>query len=235
MNRVPPSIDDRRDPTHLGRAGLVRPTAEVARLLLGCLVVTDLAEGRCVGRIVETEAYLGPDDPASHAWKRTSGRVAVMAGEAGIAYVYRSYGMHAMLNVVAKPPGETGAVLVRALEPIEGLELMRARRGRNDVRDLCSGPGKLCQAMGIALADHGRDLLTDGRIWLAEGSPVEEVAHGPRIGISRAVDWPLRFWEAGSRFVSAGRTGTPFETPGHRLPASSSEDGRTGSPVDRPD
>jgi len=189
---------------------LVRPTDEAARLLLGCLVVTDLPEGRCVGRIVETEAYFGPDDPASHAFNRGRGRVAVMSGEAGVAYVYRSYGLHAMLNVVAKPPGETGAVLVRALEPLAGLELMRARRGQEDVRALCSGPGKLCQAMGIALDDHGRDLLTDERVWLAEGTPVEAICRGPRVGITRAVDWPLRFWEAGNPFVSAGRKGTPF-------------------------
>ncbi|MBA3416858.1 MAG: DNA-3-methyladenine glycosylase [Chloroflexia bacterium] len=200
------------------RDWLTRPTAEAARLLLGCLVVTDLPAGRCVGRIVETEAYLGPADPASHAFKRTTGRVAVMAGEAGIAYVYRSYGLHAMLNVVAKPAGETGAVLVRALEPVAGIDLMRARRGREDIRDLCSGPGKLCQAIGITLNDHGLDLLTDGRVWLGLGPPVATVSHGPRIGITRAVDWPLRFWETGSPFVSAGRAGTPFAAPGLVLP-----------------
>ena len=192
------------------RAWLTRPTAEAARLLLGRLIVTDLPAGRCVGRIVETEAYLGPADPASHAFKRTTGLVTVMSSEAGIAYVYRSYGMHAMLNVVAKPAGETGAVLIRALEPIEGLDVMRARRGQEEVRALCSGPGKLCQAMGITLDDHGLDLLTDEHVWLAEGSPVAAVCHGPRIGITRAVDWPLRFWEAGSPFVSAHRKGAPF-------------------------
>jgi DNA-3-methyladenine glycosylase len=192
------------------RAWLTRPTAEAARLLLGCLVMTELPAGRCVGRIVETEAYLGPADPASHAWKRTTGRVSAMSGEAGIAYVYRSYGMHAMLNVVAKPAGETGAVLIRALEPIGGIDLMRARRGREEIHDLCSGPGKLCQAMGITLDDHGLDLLANDRIRLAEGMPVAAVCHGPRIGITRAVEWPLRFWEAGSPFVSAGRKGAPF-------------------------
>ncbi len=197
-----------------GRDWLIRPTAEVARLLLGCLVVTELPAGRCVGRIVETEAYLGPADPASHAFKRMTGRVTVMAGEAGIAYIYRSYGLHAMLNVVAKPVGETGAVLVRALEPIAGLDLMQARRGREEIRALCSGPGKLCQSMGITLDDHGLDLLTDGRVCLGAGPPVAAVSHGPRIGITRAVDWPLRFWETGSPFVSAGRAGTPFAAAG---------------------
>ena len=192
------------------RALLTRPTDEVARRLLGWFVVTALPEGRCVGRIVETEAYFGADDPASHAFTRKTGRVTIMSGAAGIAYVYRSYGLHAMLNVVAKPEGETGAVLIRALEPVAGLDLMRARRGLHDVRALGSGPGKLCQAMGITLDDHGCDLLTDRRVWLAEGPPVAAICHGPRVGISRAVDRPLRFWEEGSRFVSAGRTGMPL-------------------------
>lgn len=198
--------DWRRPP----REWLTRPTAEAARLLLGWMVITERPEGRCVGRIVETEAYLGPDDPASHTFNRKQGRVTVMAGMPGIAYVYRSYGLHTMLNVVAKPDGGTGAVLIRALEPVAGLELMRLRRDREEYRMLCSGPGKLCQALGITLEDHGLDLLTSERVWLALGSPVEAIDHGPRIGITRAVDWPLRFWERGNRFVSAHRRGTPL-------------------------
>lgn len=191
---------------------LAVPTPEAARRLLGWLVVTELPEGRTVGRIVETEAYLGPDDPASHAASRRNGRVTAMWGDVGIAYVYRSYGLHAMLNVVAKPPGAVGAVLIRALEPVAGLEVMQRRRGQDDPRALCSGPGKLCRAMGVSLADHGRDLLTDGRLWLATGSPPATVHHGCRIGISRATDWPLRYWDADSPFVSAHRRGGPYHS-----------------------
>ena len=113
---------------HLERAFYERATVDVARALLGQVLVSVTSEGRTAGRIVETEAYLGPDDPASHAARLQRGRVVVMWGEPGIAYVYRSYGIHAMLNVVTEPPGETGAVLIRALEPVIGTDLMRARR-----------------------------------------------------------------------------------------------------------
>src|SRR5688500_19338172 len=133
--------------THLTREFYERPTIEVARELLGQVVVSTSPPGRTAGRIVETEAYLGADDPASHAARLRTGRVEVMWGEPGIAYVYRSYGIHAMLNIVTEPLGTTGAVLIRALEPMIGVDLMRVRRCLDGERLLCSGPGKLCQAL----------------------------------------------------------------------------------------
>ena len=122
----------------LSRGFLARPTREVARGLLGHIVVSRAAEGLAAGRIVETEAYLGPDDPASHAARLKQGRVQAMWGEPGIAYVYRSYGIHAMLNVVTEDAGVAGAVLIRALEPVAGIDLMRRRRGLDDERLLGS-------------------------------------------------------------------------------------------------
>lgn len=188
------------------RSRLTAPTADAAVALLGCLLVHDTADGLTAGRIVETEAYLGPDDPASHAAMYRTERVAIMAGEPGRAYVYRSYGIHVMLNVVAHPPGETGAVLIRALEPVEGIEIMARRRGMNpdavDPRALCSGPGKLAQALGVAMSDHGHDLLAGGRLFLAPGEPPDAVSRGGRIGITKAVDEPLRFWVTGNPHVS---------------------------------
>jgi DNA-3-methyladenine glycosylase len=186
-----------------------RETLDVARSLLGKLVVRVTEEGRAFGRIVETEAYLGPSDLASHAARLKSGRVQSMAGPAGIAYVYRSYGIHAMFNIVAKAGGLTGAVLVRALEPSEGIELMRRRRGLEDTRDLCSGPGKLCQAMAIRLSDHGSDLVTDAHFWIEAGPPPERIFAGERIGITRSVEHPWRFFDPDSPFVSVHRRGMP--------------------------
>jgi DNA-3-methyladenine glycosylase len=201
------SADDLDLSVRLGREFYARPTREVARGLLGQVVVSRTEEGIAAGRIVETEAYLGADDPASHAARLRAGRVEVMWGEPGIAYVYRSYGIHAMLNVVAEPKGRTGAVLVRALEPLAGSDLMRRRRGVDNDRLLCSGPGRLCQALGIGLDRHGTDLVTSERLWIARGSAVAEVCTSSRIGISRGQEHDWRYWEAGNRYVSAHRRG----------------------------
>ena len=190
---------------HLERTFYRRPTVDVARALLGQVLVSVTPEGRTAGRIVETEAYLGADDPASHAARLRKGRVEAMWGEPGIAYVYRSYGIHAMLNVVTEPPGETGAVLVRALEPVTGIDLMRARRGIDDERLLCSGPGKLCQALGIGLDMHGTDIVTSDRLWISPGEPPPDVSTSGRIGISRGQAHPWRFWTTGNPHVSAHR------------------------------
>ena len=187
-----------------------RPTRQVAQALLGQFVVSQTAEGLTAGRIVETEAYLGADDPASHAARLKSGPVEVMWGGAGVAYVYRSYGIHAMLNVVAKEAGDTGAVLIRALEPVAGIELMRRRRGVADERLLCSGPGKLCQALGIGLDWQGTDLVTSDRLWISPGPSVTEIAVSGRIGISRGQEHQWRFWETGNPHVSAHRRGVPL-------------------------
>ena len=201
--RVSGQVDARR----LERGFFAGPTLAVARALLGCVLVAEGAEGRASGRIVETEGYLGPDDPASHAARLRTGRVEAMWGAPGIAYVYRSYGLHAMLNVVTEPAGMTGAVLIRALEPVDGIELMRRRRGVEAVRLLCAGPGRLCQALGIGLADHGLDLVTSGRLWIERGVAPATVSAGGRIGVSRGGEEPWRFFETGSRFVSAHRRG----------------------------
>jgi DNA-3-methyladenine glycosylase len=191
--------------TYLTRAFYERTTTEVARDLLGQVVVSNSPPMPTAGRIVETEAYLGADDPASHAARLRTGRVEVMSGAAGIAYVYRSYGIHAMLNVVAKPVGATGAVLIRALEPLEGIDIMRIRRGVTDERLLCSGPGKLCQALGISLEMHGTDLVHGETLWISPGEPVQNVSASGRIGISSATERPWRYWVTGNPHVSAHR------------------------------
>jgi DNA-3-methyladenine glycosylase len=194
----------------LPRAFYAQPTVRVARALLGKLLVHDAREGRTVGRIVETEAYLGRRDPASHAFHGRSARNASMFGPPGHAYVYFIYGMHHCFNVVTRPEGVGEAVLVRALEPIEGVELMRARRGiRRSDRELCNGPGKLVQAMGMSRADDGADLVSgalgiyapvldrrDGRL------SAREIATSARIGITRSADLPLRYYVRGNAYVS---------------------------------
>jgi DNA-3-methyladenine glycosylase len=130
-----------------------------------------------------------------------------MFGPPGIAYVYRSMGIHVMLNLVTEAEGRAGAVLLRALEPLSGTALMRSRRGVDDVRLLCAGPGRLCQALGITLGDHGIDLTGGDRIWITAGQCVDSVSVSGRIGISRAVEEPWRFFETGSPFVSVHRRG----------------------------
>jgi len=180
---------------------------EVARSLLGCVVHTQLSDGEASGRIVEVEGYLDASDLASHAARLKRGGVRSMFGPPGIAYVYRSMGIHAMLNVVTEAEGRAGALLLRALEPLSGIDVMRLRRGVDDVRLLCAGPGRLCQALGITLGDHGTDLTESGRIWITAGSCVDSVSVSGRIGISRAVEESWRFFETGSPFVSVHRRG----------------------------
>jgi DNA-3-methyladenine glycosylase len=164
--------------------------------LLGCVLVHEAPDGRLAGRIVETEAYT-EDDPASHCFPGRTERNRAMFGPAGHAYVYVSYGMHRCMNVVTGREGRGEAVLIRALDPLEGVEAMIARRGWQGraARDLCNGPGKVCQAMGIGLEFYGMDLLTGGALRLEAGRlrTDETVLVTPRIGISKAVDWPRRF------------------------------------------
>jgi DNA-3-methyladenine glycosylase len=176
-----------------------RPVVAVARDLIGCLVAHD----RCAGVIVETEAY-HDSEPACHAFVGLTDRTRVLFGPPGHAYVYRSYGIHACLNAVCEPPGVGAAVLIRALEPVEGIDLMRARRGLERVEDLCSGPGKLTQALGIELADNGCD-LSDGPVVIARrprGWRDAPVAASQRIGITKATELPWRFCAVGSRCLS---------------------------------
>lgn len=179
-----------------------RPTDVVARELLGCLLTVRRAGAVASGRIVEVEAYGGPTDPASHSAMYKSERVRIMSTTGGLVYTYRSYGVHTCFNIVAKPPGETGAVLIRAMQPIEGMDAMRRRRGTADVRLLCSGPGRLCQALELTLDDHGRDLVDDPDVALELGAAPGVIASGPRIGITKEIDRPWRFWDADSIFVS---------------------------------
>ncbi len=181
----------------------------VARDLLGRILFYRAPEGLLAGRIVETEAYTGGTDPASHAFRGRTARNAVMFGAAGHAYIYFSYGMHYCLNVTADAPGIAGAVLLRALEPLAGMEIMRRRGDHGPQVRLLSGPGKIGRGFGLALKDNGRD-FTRGPLGLASGSPVpdREVGVSRRIGISRAVDLPYRFAVIGSRSVS-GRSPHP--------------------------
>jgi len=175
----------------------------VARDLLGRLLFYRTQDGLLAGRIVETEAYTGEADPASHAFRGRTARNAVMFGAAGHAYFYFSYGVHYCLNVTAHAPGVAGAVLLRALEPLAGMEVMRRRGDHGPEARLLSGPGKIGRGFGLSLKDNGRD-FTRGPLGLAAGTPVPDgqVAITRRIGISRAVDLPYRFAVLGSRSVS---------------------------------
>ncbi len=176
-----------------------RPVVSVARDLVGCL----LSYGGCSGVIVETEAY-HDSEPACHAFVGLTPRTATLFGPPGVAYVYRSYGVHALLNAVCEPSGVGAAVLIRALEPVEGIEEMRRRRGLESARSLCSGPGKLTQALGLTLAENGVDLVR-GPIRISarpSGWRDVPVAVDRRIGITKAVELPWRFCAADSRFLS---------------------------------
>jgi DNA-3-methyladenine glycosylase len=193
-------------PVPLTRDFYARPTLTVARDLIGKSLVRQSAEGTFSGIIVETEAYVAATDPAAHAYRGKTQRNASMFGVPGHAYIYRIYGLHTCLNVVTEPKGEAAAVLVRALAPTRGVALMRARRGASiPDRDLCRGPGRLCQALDIPLILDGADLLgPDLLITDTPGfAPDTPVATSPRIGVSRAADWPWRFYIPGNRFVSA--------------------------------
>jgi DNA-3-methyladenine glycosylase len=180
----------------------------VARAVLGRVLVHDGPEGRVAGRVVEVEAYAGATDPASHAFRGPTARNRVMFGPPGHAYVYFTYGMHHCLNLVTGPAGRAAAVLVRALEPLEGLERMRARRGPVATERLTRGPGCVARALGLERRHDGLD-LTRGPLWLSD-RPARRggrrVASGPRIGIRVGVERPWRFWLAGHPCVSGRRT-----------------------------
>ena len=179
----------------------------LARALLGrVLVHDDPRAGRLAGVIVETEAYGGADDPASHAHRGETPRNRVMFGPPGVAYVYFTYGMHHCFNVVCGEVGEPSAVLVRALEPVVGLAAMQRRRAGADAARVARGPGSLARALGLDRAHDGVD-LTQGALWIADLPPRRggrRIGRGPRVGISRAATWPWRYWLIGSAAVSAG-------------------------------
>ena len=207
----------------LPRAFFARPTPEVARALIGVQLWVSVGAETVAGRVVETEAYLGADDPASHAAVGVTPRSAIMFGPPGMVYVYFIYGVHHCLNLVTETEGRAGAVLLRALEPLVGREVMVRRRaaGRSSDRvlrrrDLCSGPGKLCQACGIDLAWNGLCLGPDSdsrrHVWCVPGTPARRVVATPRIGIGRAREKLLRFIDPDSVCLTRSLTSTRRDT-----------------------
>ena len=193
-------------PEPLPRSFYARSAVEVAPDLLGSVLVR-VWQGRVLrGRIVEVEAYLGSEDAASHAYRGPTPRNRSMFGPPGHAYVYLIYGIHHCLNIVTGPEGEGQAVLIRALEPLEGLDIMRARRGDVSDRNLTNGPGKLCQALAIDRRLDGHDLCLGERLWLEQGPPPSEaICTGPRIGVrgdDLALQRPWRFFLRDNPFVS---------------------------------
>jgi DNA-3-methyladenine glycosylase len=187
-----------------------RPVLDVAPDLVGCVV----SHAGTSGVIVETEAY-HDSEPASHAFVGLTQRNAILFGPPGRAYVYRSYGIHALLNAVCEPEGIGAGVLIRALEPLEGIDLMRDRRGLQKLESLCSGPGKLTQALDVELVDNGCDLAVGPVVFSARPRAWRdvEIVVDKRIGITKAAELPWRFCAAGSRFlsrpVSVGSRGGP--------------------------
>jgi len=191
----------------VARAFFARPVVEVARDLLGCVLVHETRDGRTSGMIVEAEAYIGEDDPACHAAPGPTDRNEPLYGEPGMAYVYFIYGVHWCFNAVTREEGSPSAVLVRALEPLDGLPLMQRRRPgiASDV-GLTNGPGKLCKALGIT-GDLNRKPLQRKPLVVREGDRVsdKDVEVTPRIGITKSADWPLRYIVRANKYVSRGK------------------------------
>jgi DNA-3-methyladenine glycosylase len=186
----------------LPRSFYERSTVLVARELLGKLLV----HGKTSGIIVETEAYLGQDDLAAHSAAGITGRTKVIFGPPGHAYIYLNYGIHQCLNLIAEPDGKAGGVLIRALEPVDGVKLMQKRRGggTRPLVELTSGPGKLTQALGIGSSLNGAD-VTDGPLVVRHRDLPPAISSSPRIGITKSADLPLRFFVEGNPFVSRYR------------------------------
>jgi DNA-3-methyladenine glycosylase len=177
----------------------------VARQLLGKHLVRKHEQGITVGRVVETEAYIGPNDKACHASRGCTPRTQIMFGDAGYAYVYLIYGFHHMLNIVTEAPNLPAAVLIRAVEPVKGMDLMAARRGTQERRNLASGPGKLCQAFAIDRSLNGKDLCGRELYLIDPGDPPPNFSTTPRIGVDYAGEWthkPWRFIIPDNKFVS---------------------------------
>jgi len=189
----------------LRRSFYEQPTIEVAQQLLGKYLIRKHPDGTTVGRIVETEAYIGPQDKACHASRGRTPRTEIMFGRAGHAYVYMIYGFHYMLNIVTEAADFPAAVLIRAVEPLEGLPLMQSRRQTERLRSLASGPGKLCRAFAIDRTLNGNDVC--GKVLYLDdhGEPAPKVMTTPRIGVDYAGKWkhkPWRFLIKGNEFVS---------------------------------
>jgi len=207
-----PAADPLAGARRLPRSFFARGPRALARALLGRVLVHDDPEaGRLAGRIVETEAYGGADDPASHAHRGRTPRNRAMFGPPGHAYVYFTYGMHHCVNVVCGREGRAAAVLLRALAPLAGLAAMARRRTPREPAALARGPGSLARALGVDRRHDGAD-LTRGPLWVADAAPRREgrrVARGPRVGIRVAVERPWRFWLAGDPHVSRGAGAGP--------------------------
>ena len=186
----------------LHRSELPPDTIKLTRFLIGKVIVHDLPEGRLSGRIVEVEAY-PPGDPAGHHFRGPTPRIRSMYLAPGHVYVFFNYGAHFMLNIVSEPEGTAAAILVRGVEPLEGIELMQRNRRTTRLLDLTRGPGRLAVAFRINRSHDGVDLCAPGPLWLGvTNHPVGTIAKTVRIGISRATDLPLRFYERGNPFVS---------------------------------
>ncbi|ALS79786.1 DNA-3-methyladenine glycosylase [Planococcus kocurii] len=184
------------------------PTLELTRSLIGQILVHELPEGIVAGRIIETEAYMGAEDRAAHSFgNRRTKRTEIMFGKPGLVYTYQMH-THTLINVVAGPEDTPRAILIRAVEPVEGIELMAELRGRHmPIKQWTSGPGKLTKAMAITMDYYGHHFL-EKPLYIAQGEPVQEISVGPRVGIGNsleAVDYPYRFWETGNPFVSKFR------------------------------
>ena len=181
-----------------------QPTLQLAQALLGCLLVKETDDGVASGFIVETEAYIGPDDRAAHSYgNRRTKRTEIMFGEAGHAYTYQMH-THTLVNIVSGEVDKPEAVLIRAIEPYSGVELMLERRPVEQKKQLTNGPGKLTKAMGITMEDYGHPLF-ERPLYIAEGFRPVSISKGPRIGIDNAgeaKDYPWRFWISGNPFVS---------------------------------
>jgi len=195
----------------------------VAEELLGKVLVHRTHEGKTSGVIVETEAYIGEDDPACHASFGRTPRSEPLFGPPGFAYVYLNYGIHYLMNAVTEADGFPGAVLIRALQPLDGIELMTMRRAPDgraiDEHALCRGPGNLTKALGITTADNRLDLAA-GKLTIEDrGISVGRIATGPRIGIRVAIERPWRYWVEGHRSVAGRRTRTPESSSGSRARA----------------
>lgn len=181
-------------------------TVAVARSLIGMHLVKDMPDGRLIGKIVEVEAYGGFDDAGSHISRGITERTKIMLDTPGLAYVYLIYGMYHCLNVVAHTEAKAGAVLIRAVEPLDGIEIMHKRRSIEKIRDLCNGPGKLCQAFGITKYHNGH-FLNNSPLYITNGESIasDMIVATPRINIDyagEAAGWPWRFYIKGSKYIS---------------------------------
>jgi DNA-3-methyladenine glycosylase len=197
----------------IGRSFFEQYTPNVAKGLIGCRLVRMRDGERLAGVVVETEAYRGSADPASHAYRGKTDRNAVMFGPAGHAYVYFTMGAHYCLNVTTEPMGTPAAVLIRALEPREGIQKMVRNRGVNEVARLASGPGNLTKALGIDRRDNGQDMVTSSGLFFELGEQMGEIGESSRVGVTRGTSFRWRFYAKGNAFVSKGKPSVPAQNP----------------------